>query len=137
LTSQFNYETGITRFDFDYSGFIDPNNIGQFNVSQDILRSWTPDNRVTDIPSLTAANLNVINAGLTDGFVKKADFLRLRFLQFGYNLSPDALKNTGFRNIKIFGNAENLFTWTEFRGFDPSSRAGSREYPTPKIISVD
>jgi hypothetical protein len=27
-------------------------------------------------------------------------------------------------------------TWTEFRGFDPSSRAGSREYPTPKIISV-
>jgi hypothetical protein len=100
LTSQFNYETGITRFDFDYSGFIDPNNIGQFNVSQDILRSWTPDNRVTDIPSLTAANLNVINAGLTDRFVKKADFLRLRFLQFGYNLSPDALKNTGFRNIK-------------------------------------
>jgi hypothetical protein len=75
-------------------------------ISQDILRSWTPDNRVTDIPSLTAANLNVINAGLTDRFVKKADFLRLRFLQFGYNLSPDALKNTGFRNIKIFGNAE-------------------------------
>jgi TonB-linked SusC/RagA family outer membrane protein len=136
LTSQFNYETGITRFDFDYSGFIDPNNIGQFNVSQDILRAWTPDNRVTDIPSLTAANLNVINAGLTDRFVKKADFLRLRFLQFGYNLSPDALKNTGIRNVKIFGNAENLFTWTEFRGFDPSSRAGSREYPTPKIISL-
>jgi hypothetical protein len=72
LTSQFNYETGITRFDFDYSGFIDPNNIGQFNVSQDILKILDTSNRVTDIPSLTAAN--VINAGLTDRFVKKADF---------------------------------------------------------------
>ena len=136
LTSQFNYETGITRFDFDYNSFIDPVNIGQFNVSQDLTRAWTPDNRVTDIPSLTASNLQVIDAGLTDRFVKKADFLRLRFLQFGYNLSPNALKNTGFRNVKIFGNAENLFTWTEFRGYDPSSRAGSREYPTPKIISL-
>jgi TonB-linked SusC/RagA family outer membrane protein len=136
LTSQFNYETGITRFDFDYSSAIDATNIGQFNVSQDLLRAWTPDNRVTDIPSLTATNLAVINDGLSDRFVKKADFLRLRFLQFGYSLPKDALKNTGFRNIKIFGNAENLFTWTEFRGFDPSARAGSREYPTPKIISV-
>jgi hypothetical protein len=46
------------------------------------------------------------------------------------------LKTQDLETLKIFGNAENLFTWTEFRGFDPSSRAGSREYPTPKIISV-
>jgi TonB-linked SusC/RagA family outer membrane protein len=136
LTTQFNYETGITRFDFDYGSFINPLNIGQYNVSQDLLRAWTPNNTITDIPSVKATNLNVIGAGASDRFVKKADFLRLRFLQLGYNLPNDALKNTGFRNVRIFGNAENLFTWTEFRGFDPSSRAGSREYPTPKIISI-
>ncbi len=136
LTTQFNYETGITRFDFDYSNAIDAVNIGQFNVSQDLLRAWTPDNRITDIPALRASNLNIINGGLTDRFVKKADFLRLRFLQFGYNLPKDVLKNIGLRNVKVFGNAENLLTFTEFRGFDPSSRFGSREYPTPRIISV-
>jgi len=136
VTTQFNYETGITRFDFDYSTAIDATNIGQFNLSQDLLRAWTPTNRITDIPSLTATNLNVINGGLSDRFVKKADFLRLRFLQFGYNLPKDALKNTGFRNVKIFGNAENLLTFTKYRGFDPSSRFGSLEYPTPKIISL-
>jgi hypothetical protein len=52
-------------------------------------------------------------------------------------LSPDALKNTGFRNIKK--SLEMLKTYLHgqsLEGFDPSSRAGSREYPTPKIISV-
>ena len=136
LNTQFNFETGITRFDFDYSSFIDPVNIGQYNLSKDILRAWTPDNRITDIPSIKATNLNVINGGLTDRFIKKADFLRLRFFQIGYNLSNDILRNSGFRNVRIFGNAENMFTWTEFRGYDPSSRSGSREYPTPKIISI-
>ncbi|GAA4961919.1 hypothetical protein [Algibacter aquimarinus] len=136
LTTQFNYEVGITRFDFDYSNAIDRDDIGVFNLSQDLLRAWTPDNRITDIPSLDATNLGVIGGGASDRFIKNSDYLRLRFLQLGYNVPQKAIENSGIRSIRIFGNAENLFTWTEFRGFDPSARAGSRSYPTARIMSI-
>jgi TonB-linked SusC/RagA family outer membrane protein len=136
LSAQFNYEVGITRYDFDYANALDRDQIGQFNLSQDLLRAWTPENRVTDIPSLDATNLEAINGGDTNRFIKNSDYLRLRFLQFGYNVPQTALENTAISRVRIFGNAENLFTWSEFRGFDPSARAGSRSFPTPRILSV-
>ena len=34
LTAQFNYATGVDRYDFDYSGFMDPTAIGQFRHSK-------------------------------------------------------------------------------------------------------
>ena len=136
LTTQFNYATGISRYDFDYAGYIDRNDIGDFNLSKDLLRSWTPDNRITDIPSLDATNLSVINDGDTDRFIKESDYLRLRFIQLGYNVPKDVLKKSGITRVRIFGNAENLFTWSKFRGYDPSARSGNREYPTPRILSI-
>lgn len=132
LTTQFNYAIGIDRFDFDYADFIDRDNIGDFNLSADILNAWTIDNRETDIPSLNATNLNLDN---TDRFVREADYLRLRFASIGYSFSKKHLENTGISNLRVFANAENLVTFTKFRGFDPSARAGQRTYPTPKIIS--
>jgi hypothetical protein len=65
-----------------------------------ILRSWTPDNRVTDIPSLTAANLNVINAGLTDRFVKKADFFGFVFFNLVIICLQMRLKTQDLETLK-------------------------------------
>lgn len=133
LTTQLDFVIGLDRFDFDYAGFIDRDNIGDFNLSGDIFRAWTVDNRVTDIPSLTATNL--ANDTNSDRFLRDADYMRLRFLNFGYNFPLRYLDNTGIESLKIFANAENLFTLTKFRGFDPAARAGSRSYPTPRILS--
>jgi TonB-dependent starch-binding outer membrane protein SusC len=132
VTTQFNYEVGIDRYDIDLARFVDRDNIGLFQQSADIFRSWTPDNRVTDVPSLNATNLNF---GGTR-WLREADYLRLRFITVGYNVPTRFLDRTGVSNLRVFGNAENLFTWSKWRGFDPSLRAGSLSYPTPKIMSV-
>lgn len=132
-TAQFNYTSGVDRFDGDYSGFINPNNISQFRHSSDILRAWTPDtNRITDIPSLTATNLNF--AGTR--FLRDADYIRLRFASIGYAIPSDIVESIGFRSARVFVNGENLFTITEWRGFDAEGFGGSRLYPTPKTYSV-
>lgn len=134
IQTQFNYVIGVDRYDFDLSGFQSPNNIAQFRNSRDILRAWTPDNRVTDIPALRATNL----AGVTsDRYLRNADFLRLRFASFGYNLPKDALDSIGIASLRLFANGENLFTLSEWRGFDAEALSNtSRIYPTPRIISV-
>ncbi len=134
-TAQFNYTIGVDRFDFDYSGFIDPNAIGQFRHSTDLQRAWTPDNRITDIPSLTATNL-ALDAN-SDRFIRSSDYLRLRFASLGYSVPSKFLKNTGFSTVKAFVNGENLFTITEWQGFDAESdNSTANRYPTPRVISI-
>lgn len=134
LTTQFNYVIGVDVFDFDYSGFVDPSNAGQFRHSRDLLRAWTPDNRITDIPSLTATNLNL--AG--DRWLRSGDYVRLRNVSFGYNLSSEYLESLHLNTFKIFFTGENLLTFTNWRGNDVEATAGGSQqngYPTPKVIS--
>ena len=132
--SQFNYTLGADFSDFDYANFLDPNDIGTFNLSTDILRAWTPDNRITDIPTISPGS----NVGVfaSDRFVVDRDFLRLRFLTFGYNFPKEYLAKTNITNLRLFMNGENLVTFTKFRGYDASSRTTGRTYPTPRIYSL-
>ena len=130
---QANYALGVYRFDNDYAGFINPNNIGQFRHSRDINRAWTPDNRVTDIPRLNAPNRSIGS----DRFLRNADYLRMRFMAVGYNFPQAMLDQTGFvKRARVFVNAENLFTIADWRGFDVEGFGGSRLYPTPRTFSL-
>lgn len=134
LTTQWTYTMGVERFDFDYSSFVNPNSIGQFRHSRDLLDAWTPENTDTDIPSLTAANYAL--GGNSTRFLTDSDYLRLRLIQVGYTLPTSLLERAGVRAVRIFANAENLITFTKWRGFDAESLnpTGSRLYPSPKII---
>ncbi len=134
LQTQFNYTLGVDRFDNDLAGFYNPDNIGQFRNSRDILRVWTPDNRITDIPSYDATNRNSF---ASTRFLRNADYLRLRFASIGYSFPKKLLEGTGFSSLRIFGNGENLFTISEWRGFDAEALSNtSRLYPTPRTYSV-
>jgi TonB-linked SusC/RagA family outer membrane protein len=137
LTTQFNFVTGVDRLDFDLAAFQDPDVIGQFRSSKDLLDVWTPDNPLTDIPSYDAFNRSSFTS---DRFLREADYVRLRFLQLGYNFPQRFIEKTGFSRLRVFGNAENLVTWTKWRGFDPEAQAntliGAPLYPTPRIMSI-
>lgn len=136
LEAQFNFMTGLQRFDNNLADYYDISSLGIFNLSSDLDRAWTPTNRVTDIPSLTATNLSPGVA--TDRFLKDSDFVRLRFLQFGYNFDSVMLDKTFLNSARIYVNGENLITWTEWLGSDPESQRISEynRYPTPRTISV-
>ncbi|MEM1340431.1 MAG: SusC/RagA family TonB-linked outer membrane protein [Bacteroidota bacterium] len=133
------YVIGVDRIDGDLSGFLNPNNIGQFRGSRDLNRAWTPDNRVTDIPSLDATNFAL--GGSSDRFLQSADFLRLRFATIGYDFPAKFIEGTGFSRVRIFGQGENLLTFTPWRGFDPETvntfnPGQSRLFPTPRVFSI-
>jgi TonB-linked SusC/RagA family outer membrane protein len=135
LTTQWNYVIGVDRFDNDYSGFINPNNVGQFNFSNDITRAWSQPGDVTDIPRFNATNLNSFPD--SDRFLRDASFLRLRFASLGYSFPQKTLEGTGFASARIFVNGENILTFSEWRGFDPEARTNTgRQFPTPRTYSV-
>ena len=135
LDTQFNYTIGVDRYDFDYSGYIDPTNIGQFRHSRDILDAWQQAGDITNIPSLNATNLS--DGDFSDRFIRDSDYVRLRFIQFGYNVPKKYTDQIGFSFVKLFGSAENLVTWSKWRGFDAEGVGSSQyEYPTPRTFSI-
>ncbi|WP_291867191.1 TonB-dependent receptor [Maribacter sp.] len=137
LDTQLSYVIGVDRRDIIYyelinSGFA----LTNFQLSTDILNAWTPDNRITDIPSLTATNGTSFR-DTSDRFLGSSDLLRLRFLNIGYTFPKKFLKGTGMTNLKLYSSAENLATFSEWKGYDAESRVTeTRQYPTPRIISL-
>ncbi|MHA3787594.1 SusC/RagA family TonB-linked outer membrane protein [Flavobacterium hauense] len=136
LTTQFNFVADIYRVDADLDNLQDPSDIGQFNKSSDLLNAWTPDNRTTDIPSLFLSNKGFDSQ--SDRYLKDASYLRLRYTSLGYNFTSAMLDKTPFTGIRAYVQAENLVTWSKWRGWDAeSNRSGDfNQYPTPKIFSL-
>ncbi len=135
LNTTFTYTEGVDRFDFDYAGFIDQTNIGQFRLSRDIQRAWTPDNRITDIPALGFTN-QALDTN-SDRFLRDSDYIRMRNATIGYGFNEKELAGTGISGLRIFLSGENVFTITEWRGYDAESTVNtSRRFPTPAIYSL-
>jgi len=136
VATTFTYVAQVYRYDYDWSSVLSPTSIGNFNVSADMLNAWTPTNTNTNIPSLKAANLNA--QGLSDRFLVDASYVRLRNAQIGYEVPKSLLRNTFVSAISITLQAENLVTWSKWKGFDAESNIASDQgrYPSPRTYTL-
>ncbi|MBR9853907.1 MAG: TonB-dependent receptor [Algicola sp.] len=66
-------------------------------------------NTATRAASRRPTNYNVLDA----------DYLRLRSVQLGYNFSPSVLKHLHLKSLRVYVSANNLHTWTNYRGMNP------------------
>ena len=135
VTTNFTYAQKVWRFDYDMSGLYDPGQLGQFNVTADLLNAWTPTNTSSNVPSLTATNL--AQTDQSDRFLRDASYVRLRYLQVGYKFPSKFLNKTFISGLTIYAQGENIKTWSSWKGFDAESdrSADQYQYPTPKIFS--
>lgn len=132
--TQFNFATGIHRFDNNMLRFQSYSSIGRFNMSRDVLRAWTPDNRITDMPAYAATNRTAYSS---NRWQRNGDYLTLRYASLSYDFKSSLLEGTGIEKLNLFVNGENLLTFSEWRGFDVVARSSSSLiYPNPKTISV-
>lgn len=136
LNTTFTYVAGVYRYDYDWSSVMNPTNLGTFNVSADLLNAWTPTNTNTNVPSLKLENRNF--DALSDRFLVDGSYVRLRNIQVGYDVPKSLLRNTFVNGISITLQAENLLTWSKWKGFDAESNIGSDQgrYPSPKTYTL-
>lgn len=133
----FSYQTGGWSYDNLYSWVLDPSYAAaNINVSRDLLNAWTPTNTGATLPSLTAQNAGT--EGSSDRYLFKTDFLKLKNVSLGYEFSKAQLGNLPIKGMKIFVQAENLYTWTDWKGFDPEPVGyySLGVYPNPQSYSV-
>ena len=82
------------------------------------LDRWTEENPSETMPRLTSVDLNN-NQRPSDFYVEDGTFLRLRNLQIGWSVPKKWLKQVKTQEFKIYLTGTNLFTITNYRGFDP------------------
>ncbi|MEH0153515.1 TonB-dependent receptor [Limibacter armeniacum] len=89
-----------------------------FNVSSDLLNAWTPTNTGTDIPRNVQVDNNN-NYMMSDRFLENGAYFRMKNIQIGYELPKATLSKINFSKMRIYLNADNLFTITDYKGYDP------------------
>lgn len=92
-----------------------------FNAGPAVLNRWTPENTNTNIPRAITGDPNN-NSRTSDRFIEDGSFTRLRNISIGYNIPSEVLDTFGkgvISNLRVYASAQNLFTITDYTGFDP------------------
>lgn len=154
----FGFNNTFTIYDFDLNIFwqgVSGNDIynqnrirresyssGAFPTSPVIKDHWTPQHQ-TDVPSFSGSEY--VNSSR---WVEKGAYLRLKNLTLGYRIPRKLLSKIGCSSARIYLSANNLWTITDYSGFDPEASMGSDAdaagvdrgiYPSSKsfLVGVD
>ena len=87
------------------------------------LGRWTGEGTSNSIPRLTNNATN--NKLFSDFFVEDGSFLRLQNVQIGYNINADTLERIGVSKLRVYTSVNNLFTITDYSGYDPTINGGA------------
>ena len=82
-----------------------------------VLDRWTVDNPSNENPRVTTSATR--NGVFSDYFVEDGSYLRVRNVQIGYVLPKNLSKKLGSDYVRIYFSANNLFTLTNYMGYDP------------------
>ncbi|WP_298778930.1 TonB-dependent receptor [uncultured Polaribacter sp.] len=86
------------------------------------LDRWTGAGTSNSVPRLTNDATN--NKLFSDFFVEDGSFLRMQNIQVGYNFSSDVLEKVGLTKVRLYTSINNLFTITNYSGYDPTHVSG-------------
>lgn len=105
-----------------------------YNQSKRLLYDrWKQPGDITDIPRYG------VTPQMDSRFLEDASFLRLKNLSLGYSFPEKLLARTkALSRAKIYLQAQNLFTITEFSGMDPESTGNvyKAQYPASRQFTL-
>jgi len=92
---------------------------GSMNEFEYIYKNaWRGPGTSNSQPLLTTVDNND-NYRNSDYFIEKGSYLRLKNIQFGYNLPKKVCDRVRITNGRIWVGGTNLLTFTKYRGIDP------------------
>ncbi len=120
--SQGNEIVNTTRsYTHFYGGYIG-------NKSNELLNAWSPQNTDTNIPVIEAGTSLSTSGTMNSFFMEDGSYLRMRSLMIGYTFNPAVLQKIKMSKLRIYVQAANLFTLTQYSGLDPELNGSSQAY---------
>lgn len=100
-----------------------------------MLGRWTPETgTAATYPRLTLGPDPTNTQNISSYWTRSGEYLRVRNLDVGYTLPFNWTKRAKLSSVRIFANAQNLFTFTPYGRLDPEISSGTA-YPAQRIIS--
>jgi TonB-dependent starch-binding outer membrane protein SusC len=122
---------GYTYFEIatPFSGFA---NMGDWWMNR-----WTPQNPSNTLPRVTLDGVrNNIHSSF---YMENAAYLRMKNIELGYSINSHILSKAGIKSFRLYGNVQNAFTITKFKGFDPEQKVDqtrAQAFPQVRIMTM-
>ena len=99
--------------------------IGNGNYQTIALSRWTGEGTSNTYPRLTSSDPNGNFSNMSDFYLEDGDYARIKLVQLGYTFPGRYLKAiSSSAKLRVYVNAENLFTLTNYTGYDPEIGGG-------------
>ena len=99
---------------------------GRVNIPD--INYWTPTNPSNTVPRVD------YEPKYSHGFYEDRSFVRLQDVTLAYNFNKEILTKLGINNLKVYVSGKNLYTWTNFTGWDPEAGTLIGGYPVMRSI---
>ena len=93
-------------------------NLANYNKHGRILNAWTPQNTNTDLARVSLNDLNN-NIRPSSYYVQDGSYFRLKTFQVGYSFPESIAQKIKASRFRVYFEAYNLFTITNYDGLDP------------------
>ncbi len=107
-----------------------------------VLDAWSPSNPGSSIPALTMSNNNN-ETRMSSYFIEDGSYMKLKYLKLAYQLPKKVAKGIFAQNLSVYGQVENIFTITSYKGLDPEvmlttygARVDSGLYPRARTFTL-
>jgi len=147
----FGYLGGLTYKNFDLSFlFQGATNVNQYYTNESAwpfnvgagarkvnLDAWSPTNTNASQPRVLITQDNMNQIGNSSYWLRDASYVRLKNIELSYNVPLEELGQKFIKGLRIYINANNVFTWSKIENFDPEN--GDRrgwDHPQLKIFNV-
>ena len=87
------------------------------NHTTEVFNRWTGEGTSNLWPRLTSGNHQNYQY-ISNLFVENADFVKIQNITLGYDLKR-TLRNLPFSTLRLYVTAQNLYTFTKYKGMDP------------------
>jgi hypothetical protein len=111
------------------------------NALTSALGYWHGEGTSNSMPRLAKSDDHV-NTRYSDRWIEDASFMRIRNIQLGFNIPAAKLQSVtkgAITRFRLYIAAQNLFTFTGYKGFDPEVTRGVsfQKGETPLSNGVD
>ena len=119
-----------------------------YNYARDMIKRWRGEGTQTDARYPRLGGLDANNSILqSDRYLEDGSYLRIKMVQLGYTLPVTLTTKIGIKSVRIYINAQNLYTFTKYTGLDPEIGMKGGEdpldigvdrgyYPMPRLYSI-
>ncbi|MEP6948138.1 MAG: SusC/RagA family TonB-linked outer membrane protein, partial [Ginsengibacter sp.] len=90
---------------------------GYDNQTTDQLSYWKKPGDITNVPEPRLFYPNGTDP--SSRYVSNGSYLRVKSVSLGYSLPASLIKKAGLDRVRLYVRAQNLFTITKYKGWDP------------------